>query len=173
MGHYRRTGRQELLFWEEQLLSPRITVATIGKIIDLGIKDPNATGPAMPPAAAETLLTHLCDASYYDMIYTGDLGSIGKKLLLELLREKGVDIAGNYEDCGLMFYNREQDTHVGASGCGCSAIVFTSVIYKLLVQKSLSKVLFIGTGSLHSPTSYLHLQKESIPAIAHAVAIEI
>lgn len=154
---------------------PRITSATIGKIVDMGIKDPNAMGPAMAPAAADTLWRHLQDTgrqpSYYDMIYTGDLGSIGKALTTQLLQEKGFDIKNNYEDCGCMVYKESQDSHAGASGCASSGIVFCGYIYKMLLAGNLQKILLIGTGSLHSSTSYQ--QGESIPCIAHAVAIEM
>ncbi|BBB92947.1 MAG TPA: stage V sporulation protein AD [Methylomusa anaerophila] len=154
---------------------PKVTAATIGKIIDMGIQDPNAMGPAMAPAAADTLWQHLQDTgrqpAYYDMIFTGDLGVFGKALVIELLKEKGLDITNNYEDCGCMIYKESQDPHAGASGCASSAVVFTGYIYQMLLAKNLKKILFIATGSLHSPTSYQ--QKESIPCIAHAVAIEM
>lgn len=154
---------------------PRITVATIGKIVDYGIKDPNAMGSAMAPAAVDTLWQHLQDTgrapAYYDMIYTGDLGIFGKKLVMQLMSEKGLDLANNYQDCGCMIYREEQDTHAGASGCASSAVVFCGYIYHALMNRKLKKILLLGTGSLHSTTSYQ--QKESIPCIAHAVAVEI
>ena len=153
---------------------PRITAGTIGKVIDMGLKDPAAMGPAMAPAAADTLYQHLQDTgrtpAYYDMIYTGDLGKVGKALTIELLADKGVDISQNYEDCGCMIYREEQDTHSGASGCASSGTVFCGYLYKQLSKKALNRILLIGTGSLHSTTSYQ--QKESIPAIAHAVVVE-
>jgi len=154
---------------------PRITAATIGKIVDYGIKDPNAMGSAMAPAAADTLFTHLQDTgrvpAYYDMIFTGDVGSVGKQLVIQLMQEQGLDITNNYEDCGCMIYREEQDTHSGASGCASSAVVFSGYIYRALMTSKLKKILLIGTGSLHSTTSYQ--QKESIPCIAHAVAVEV
>lgn len=155
--------------------APRITAATVGKIVDMGIKDPNAMGPAMAPAAADTLWHHFEDLgrqpSYYDAIYTGDLGSVGKALVVELFKEKGVDLSANYEDCGCMIFNKNQDAHAGASGCASSAIAFTGYIYRLLINQKLHRILLVGTGSLHSTTSYQ--QKESIPCIAHAVTIEM
>jgi stage V sporulation protein AD len=154
---------------------PHITAATIGKIVDYGIKDPNAMGPAMAPAAVDTIWQHLQDTgrtpAYYDMIFTGDLGSVGRDLVIQLLQEKGLDISTNYQDCGCMIYNDAQDTHAGASGCASSAIVFCGYLYKKLMAGNLKKILFLGTGSLHSTTSYQ--QKESIPCIAHAVSIEV
>jgi stage V sporulation protein AD len=105
------------------------------------------------------------------MIFTGDLGSVGKTLLIQLLQEKGLDIAANYEDCGCMIYRDDQDTHAGASGCASSAVVFCGYIRNMLLSQKLRKILFVGTGCLHSPTSYQ--QKESMPCIAHAVAVEI
>ncbi len=153
---------------------PKVTAATVGKVVDAGLKDVNAMGPAMAPAAADTLWHHLQDfgrqPGYYDIILTGDLGQIGKKLLIQLMQEKGVDIAANYEDCGLMIYRDDQDPHAGASGCAASALVLCAHAYPLLVIGRLKRILLIGTGSLHSTTSYQ--QKESIPCIAHAVAIE-
>lgn len=153
---------------------PRITIGTIGKIVDLGIKDPNNMGVAMAPAAADTIYNHLTDSKrdpgYYDMIYTGDLGAIGKELTIELLSDKAIDIRKNYEDCGCMIYHEEQDAHAGASGCASSALAFSGYIFKQLQQRKMNRILFVGTGCLHSSTSYQ--QKESIPCIAHAVAIE-
>lgn len=154
---------------------PSITTATVGKIIDFGIKDPNAMGPAMAPAAIDTLRQHIEDTgrqpAYYDKIFTGDLGSVGKKLVIEMFAEQGLDISSNYEDCGCLIYREDQDAHAGASGCASSAIAFCGYIYKMLMQKEFKRVLLIGTGSLHSTTSYQ--QKESIPCIAHAVTIEM
>lgn len=153
---------------------PQITAATVGKIVDMGVQDPNAMGPAMAPAAADTLWHHFEDTgrqpNYYDMIYTGDLGSVGKALVIELFKEKNVDLSTNYEDCGCMVYKEEQDAHAGASGCASSAIVFTGYIYQLLMRQKFRRILLVGTGSLHSTTSYQ--QKESIPCIAHAIAVE-
>ncbi|MCE5285477.1 MAG: stage V sporulation protein AD, partial [Pelosinus sp.] len=56
-------------------------------------------------------------------------------------------------------------------GCASSAITLCGYIYQMMTKGTWEKVLFIGTGSLHSTTSYL--QKESIPCIAHAVALEV
>lgn len=153
---------------------PKTTCATVGKIVDMGIKDPNSMGPAMSPAAADTLIAHFQDTKrdplYYDMIFTGDLGAVGKEMTIKLCKEKGFDLSKNYQDCGCMIYREDQDAHSGASGCASSAVVFCGHVYKMLKEKSLQKVLMLGTGCLHSPTSYQ--QKESIPCIAHALAIE-
>ena len=154
---------------------PHITIATIGKIIDYGIKDTNAMGAAMAPAAVDTLWQHFQDTGRgpadYDMIFTGDLGSVGKELVIQMMKEKGMDIQKNYQDCGCMIYRKKQDAHAGASGCASSAVVFCGYIYHMLMGTELKKILLIGTGSLHSTTSYQ--QKESIPGIAHAIAIEM
>jgi len=154
---------------------PKVTAATIGKIVDPGMKDTNAMGPAMAPAAANTMWQHFQDTGrspdYYDMIYTGDLGSVGKELVIRLIKDKGSDVSSNYEDCGCMIYRESQDAHAGASGCASSAAALCAYLYPQLAAGYLKKILFIGTGSLHSPTSYQ--QKESIPCVAHAVAIEI
>lgn len=154
---------------------PKLTAATIGKVIDMGIKDTNSLGAAMAPAATDTLINHFKDLGrspdYYDMIFTGDLGQVGKEITIKLCKDQGLDISKNYQDCGCMIYKEEQDAHAGASGCASSAIVFSGYIYKHLMKRQLNKVLFLGTGSLHSPTSYQ--QKESIPCISHALSIEM
>ena len=141
----------------------------------MGIKDANNMGAAMAPAALKTLITHLKDTKrepdYYDMILTGDLGYIGKDILIQLAKEKGYDISSVYNDCGVLMFDKEkQDTIAGGSGCACSATVFSGYIYKLLKEKSISKILLIATGALMNATS--SQQGESIPGIAHAVAIE-
>lgn len=155
---------------------PYITHATPGKVVDAGITDLNNMGAAMAPAACDTLLSFLKDTNTspknYDMIITGDLGEVGKKLLHGLLRDNGVETMGNLEDCGCLIFDGEtQDTHAGGSGCGCSASVLNSYILKKMRKKELKKILFMATGALMSPTS--SLQGETIPGIAHLLQIEL
>lgn len=153
---------------------PAITHVTTGKVIDLGIKDANNMGAAMAPAAADTIVTHFNETGFkpedYDLIVTGDLGTIGKSIAEELVYEKGYNLIKVFNDCGVMIFdNALQDTHAGGSGCGCSAAVFCGYIYKELMKKNLTRILFIATGALLSSTSAQ--QGQSIPAIAHAVRI--
>lgn len=159
-----------------QGIGPQITHATIGKIIDLGVKDANMMGAAMAPAAVDTIYTHLKDTGrqpdFYDLIVTGDLGEIGKEITLDLMRQKGYYMESVYNDCGIMIFDNEnQDTHSGGSGCGCSASVFCGYVYKNLVSRNIKNVLLVSTGALLSTIS--PLQGESIPGIAHAVAVTI
>ena len=153
---------------------PYIKHITIGKINDLGISDANNMGAAMAPAAADTILTHFADTGlmpdYYDLIVTGDLGKVGKKICTDILKMNGLDIEARYNDCGVMIFNlNEQDMHSGGSGCGCSATVFAGHIYKEIMKGNLKRVLFVATGALMSPIS--SQQKETIPGIAHALSI--
>ena len=155
---------------------PFITGFTPGKIIDMGIKDANNMGAAMAGAAEDTLIRHFKDTgrdpSYYDAIFTGDLGYIGKDILIDLAKSKGYDIKNNYNDCGVLIFDKEkQDTHSGGSGCGCVASVFSGYIYKKLKEQKYKKILLIATGALMNSTS--SQQGESIPGIAHAISIEI
>lgn len=155
---------------------PYITCITPGKIIDMGIKDANNMGAAMAPAALDTLIAHFKDTgrnpSYYDAIITGDLGYIGKDILTELAATKGYNIKHNYNDCGVLIFNKEeQDVHSGGSGCGCCASVFSGYLFNQLKQKKYKKILLMATGALMNSTS--SQQGESIPGIAHAVSIEI
>lgn len=154
---------------------PYITHVTTGKVVDFGIKDANNMGAAMAPAAVDTISAHFKETGrkpeYYDLIVTGDLATVGKEITLELLIKEGLDIKRNYDDCGCMIFdNARQDTHSGGSGCGCSATVLNGYLYNQLKHGKLKKLLFVATGALLSPTSAW--QGESIPCIAHAVAIE-
>jgi stage V sporulation protein AD len=100
------------------------------------------------------------------------LGHIGKELLADMILTKGYNINNNYNDCGVMIFNKEtQDTHSGGSGCACCASVFSGYIFNKLKQKELRKVLLIATGALMNATT--SQQGESIPGIAHAVSIEV
>lgn len=155
---------------------PYITTITTGKIVDMGIKDANNMGAAMAPAALDTLVTHFKDTgrspNYYDGIFTGDLGYIGKEILIETALCRGFNIKNNYNDCGvLMFDKNAQDTHSGGSGCACSATIFSGYLFNQLKKKKLKRILLIPTGALTNSTT--NQQGESIPGIAHAVSIEI
>ncbi|MBQ2941318.1 MAG: stage V sporulation protein AD [Clostridia bacterium] len=153
----------------------KITSATVGKIVDKDIKDAANMGSAMAPAFADTVKMHLTDLSltpdYYDLIISGDLGTLGSTLSDELLLRDGIDIRNNHFDCGCEIYDLEkQDVHAGGSGCGCSASVLCGYILPKLESGKLKRVLFGATGALMSPE--LSKQGESIPGISHAVAIE-
>ena len=172
-GNKEKTGEKTAVK-TDGLRAPAITLATFGKVVDFGITDVNNMGAAMCPACGQVLLTHLeetgRDADYYDLIVTGDLGALGSRILKDLTWEKGVDITGNHVDCGEIIYNVIEDEFQGGSGAGCSAVVFNSYIMDKLKKGALNKVLFIATGALLSTVS--SGQGESIPGIAHAVAIE-
>lgn len=161
-----------------QKVKIRVEAATVGKVIDAGIKDANQMGAAMVPAAVDTLLNHLEDTGrgieYYDLVATGDLGYIGKDIMLDLLSDAGLNkktVFAHYDDCGTMLFTKEQDVHGGGSGCGCSASVFTGHLLKQMEQKKIKRLLLMSTGALLSTIS--PFQGESIPGIAHAVSLEV
>ena len=150
-----------------------VTGGCIGKIADMGISDMTNMGSAMAPAAAETLRRYLeatnTNPENYDYIITGDLGTVGSTLFLELMQNMGKDVK-NHKDCGvLIFDNYAQDTHCGGSGCGCSAGVLCGYFLPMLENGKAENILFIATGALMSPVSLQ--QGESIPSVAHLVNI--
>ena len=153
---------------------PRITCATVGKVTDFGVTDANNMGAAMAPASFRTLFNHFEDTGrtpdYYDLILTGDLGALGSRLLKKLCKDRGFSVDKNHVDCGEMIYNIDEKEFQGGSGAGCSAVVFNSYVYRRMMEKKFNKILFIATGALLSTLSTQ--QGESIPSIAHAVAIE-
>jgi stage V sporulation protein AD len=154
---------------------PKVTYVTTGVVKDYGIKDPNNMGAAMAPAAVDTIYNHFKDTGRtpkdYDIIATGDLGKVGKEITTKLLLDYGYDVKDNYVDCGdLIFDDERQKTDSGGSGCGCSAVVTCGYFYRKLLKREIKSLLLVSTGALMSTTS--SLQGESIPGIAHAVAIE-
>lgn len=170
------TGAGACLLSAEDKRGIKITAATVGKVVDYGVSDANDMGAVMLPATLDTLDAHFRDTGrtpdYYDLIVTGDLGHAGGRLLLSMVKEKGYDLDENYTDCGILVYNREaQGVGQGGSGAGCSSLVFCAYLYKLMERGLKRKILLIPTGALLSKTS--SLQGETIPAIAHAVALEV
>jgi stage V sporulation protein AD len=154
---------------------PVVTHATIGKVIDLGQGDPNDMGAAMAPAAADTIVRHLLDTArqpdYYDLFLTGDLGVYGEKLAEQLIQQKGFDLSGRFADCGVLIFDQSRDAHAGGSGCACSAVVTAGYVMQQLASGNLKRVIGVGTGALLSPCSTQ--QGETVPAISHAVVIEM
>ncbi len=153
---------------------PKIESATFGTVTDLGITDANNMGAAMAPAALATIRAHLEDLNAkpedFDWIVTGDLGQLGRDLLVELGRKAGLDLEQKLVDCGTLVFDRErQDVHAGGSGCGCSAITLCAEFLPKLQSGALRKILFCGTGALLSPTSTQ--QGLPIPGVCHAVCI--
>ena len=154
---------------------PRIRSCTIGTVVDLGIKDANNMGCAMAPAAYASIKAHFTDLKTgpedYDLIVTGDLGQLGKDVLMELADRDGVSLGGKITDCGTMIFdNTTQDVRSGGSGCGCSAVVLCGSLLSKLESGELKKILFCGTGALLSPVSTQ--QGLPIPGICHVVELE-
>jgi len=163
-----------LLTTHSERKTPKITRATVGRVVDFGIMDVNNMGAAMAPAAKDTLVTFFNDTGTtpqdYDLILTGDLGKLGKDILIDLMKRDGYDISKNCADCGASLYFDEQQTYQGGSGAACSALVFNSLALANLNKGNMGKLLLVGTGALMSPTT--SFQGDSIPAIAHLVEVQ-
>lgn len=146
-----------------------------GKIKDYGTADPFHMGASMAPAAADTIYQALEDfgrvAEDFDCIATGDLGTVGRELLLDLLKKNQVDVRKNHVDCGMEIYStKEQDAHAGGSGCACSALVLSSLLLPRLESGEWKRILFVPTGALLSQVSAN--EGRTIPAIAHGIWLE-
>lgn len=153
----------------------RVTSGTVGRVIDLEIKDSNHMGAAMAPAVCACIEAHLQDtgrtAADYDLIATGDLGWIGRNILMELFHRDGANIPDEkLVDCGASIFSQEQDTHAGGSGCGCVASVSCGWLMKRLQRGELKRVLIVGSGAMLSPTSCQ--QGQTIPGISYAVCVQ-
>lgn len=168
------TGASCILLTNDKT-SIAITKATIGKVVDGGFKDSQDYGRAMAPSCYHTIKTHLLDFNLsvndYDKIYTGDLSKYGSQLLYDLFKEDGIDIKKKHEDCGNMIYDDNDINIAGGSGCGCIGVVLSGYILKEIIKQKYKKVLVCATGALMNPI--MLSQKESIPAICHAITIEV
>lgn len=154
---------------------PKITSCTVGTVTDLGVTDANNMGAAMAPAALSTIKAHFSDLNtspdMYDLVVTGDLGQLGKELLLSMALKNGLPLGGKLTDCGTLIFDvLKQDVHAGGSGCGCSAVTLCGYLLNQISEGKLKKILFCGTGALLSPTSTQ--QGLPIPGVCHAVCIE-
>ena len=154
------------------MTSIKLESATIGKVIDMGVKDTNNMGAVMAPAAADVLNTHLLEMkrniNYYDIILTGDLGRVGKEIFTEMLDKVYNLRIKKYMDAGCEIYTNTQETYAGASGPVALPLV---LFEKVLSCKKYKKILVIATGSLQSVQ--LANQKLGIPGIAHAISLEV
>lgn len=153
----------------------QLVAATIGRVVDMGITDPLNMGAAMAPAACSTIQAHFRDLNlpydYYDLVLTGDLGRVGHHILLDLFRNHNMTIPDvSCVDAGMLIYGDNKTVWSGGSGTGCSASVTYGHVCNMMHQGVWNKVLIVATGALLSPLSAQ--QGETIPCIAHAVAIE-
>ena len=145
------------------------------RTISASMERPHSPKISSSPAAADTLSALLEDLGAqprdFDCIVTGDLGHIGADLLLTLLRGDSIDLSPVYSDCGSLIFGDEQDAHAGGSGCGCSAVVTSSLFFDLMNKGKIRNAAVIGTGAMMSPQSLL--QGLSIPAVAHLAEFEV
>lgn len=167
---YTATGSCGVIVTKEKT-NIKVESATIGKVVQMGIKDANNMGAVMAPAAATTLDEHLKelnrDISYYDLILTGDLGIYGSKILKELLlKEYNIKIK-NHIDAGSIIYKKEQKLYAGSSG----PVSLPLVLFNKILKEKYKKILVLATGSLHSQTTVN--QHREIPAICHAISLEV
>lgn len=171
------TGSASLLLTGEKT-DIKVESSTIGQIIDFNQNDANDMGKVMAPAAIDTIKRHLKDLNrkpdYYDLIVTGDLGLYGKEIVKDyMLEEYNIDLSNNYNDCGVMLYDlqEQEECLAGGSGPVCSALVAFGYIFHEMKKKNLKRVLIVATGALFSPT--MVYQKENINSIANAISLEV
>ena len=150
----------------------KIVSSTIGSVVDYLITDVNNMGAIMAPAAMNTIINHLKNMNKnindYDIILTGDLGKLGLEILKTILYKEYNLKTNKLTDAGSILYKDEQNKYQGGSG----PVVLPLVLFnKILLSKKYKHILIVGTGALHNTT--LVNQKKSIPAIAHAIEIEV
>ncbi len=146
----------------------KVKEGLVGKIVDGLTKDATNMGAAMARSAFDTIYTYFSlseeKISSFDRIITGDLGKYGSLILKDLLKNELPGAEKIHVDCGTLLYDEKiQDVHAGASGCGCSASVLSSYFLPEMEKGNLKNVLFLSTGALMSPSSVL--QGENILGI--------
>ena len=137
----------------------RVSEFMVGKISDGVIKDGSNMGAAMSFAAFETIREYFAESGRshrdFDFIVTGDLGKVGSSILEELLSEIGIP-ASKHMDAGLLLYDEKiQDLHSGASGCGTSAAALSLYFLPRLISGEIENILFLSTGALMNPSGLL------------------
>lgn len=169
------TGAGAFLVGGWDLEGVAVTRGMVGIPHDSGVRDAANMGGAMAIAAADTLQRFFRESGTtpgdYDRIVSGDLGFEGGELLCDLMNAAGINIRGQYSDCGRLIYDRKrQDVHSGGSGCGCAAVTLGGYLLPRLWQGVEKRILFMPTGALMSPDSIK--QGRTIPAVAHLVELE-
>ena len=88
------------------LILALLTGLTAGRVMDYGLRDSMNMGGCMAPAACDTIARSFSDfgrtPSDYDAVFTGDLGIIGQKILLDLLEEQNIRLSPIHKDCGIL-----------------------------------------------------------------------
>ena len=85
---------------------------------------------AVEPVARRWTRALGIDVDFGPVKNTGDLGRVGKSIVLDLFRRDGVTLDAVYDDCGTLIYDlQKQDVHAGGSGCGCSGVVLSSAAH--------------------------------------------
>ncbi len=154
---------------------PYITHVTPGQIVDKGHHRHQQHGvrPWLPPPTRPfppTCGTPAAPPDFYDLIVTGDLGQLGRELLLELFQRDGIDLSDRHTDCGLLIFDRvRQDVHCGGSGCGCSASVLTGYLVEGLRSGKWRNISLLPHR--RPPLPPPPPSGESVPGICHAVAL--
>lgn len=154
----------------------KVESGTLGTVCDMGITDVFNMGAIMAPSAAKVIYDHLNDTKrtidYYDLVLTGDLGEIGKKILKEYMKKEYNINLKNYDDSACMIFDLEkQPVYSGGSGPACLPLVTYSYILDKMRKDKLKRVLLVATGALMN--TGMCNQHLSIPSISHAISLEV
>ena len=154
----------------------KIESATLGTVCDKGITDVYNMGAVMAPAAAFVINKHLKETNrtidYYDLVLTGDLGFIGKKILKDYIKKEYNIELKKYDDSACIIYDLEnQPVYSGGSGIACLPLVTYSYIFDEMKKGRYKKILLVATGALMNST--MCNQHLSIPSISHAISLEV
>ena len=169
------TGAGAILLSRKPTQAIRITHATIGEVVDMGVKSPWEMGAAMAPAAFHTIENHLTESGFtlsdFDCIATGDLGKIGHAMVREMLDDAAIPTDSRLTDCGVLIYDFNQpEVFSGGSGGACCSLVTFGHLLNQLASGLWTRLLVCATGALLSTVTVG--QSESIPGICHAVVFE-
>ncbi|MFQ9209471.1 MAG: hypothetical protein ACLR3S_10305 [Clostridium fessum] len=98
------------------------------------MRDSMNMGAAMAVAAVDTILQNFRDfnrkPSDYDRIITGDLGMVGKEILLDFMREAGQDISSIHMDCGIEMFDPKTGYPFGRERLWLPAAVLAAIFFR-------------------------------------------
>ena len=196
--HYQHLGIEHQLKWKVEIL--RETLRRIGKIVwdqEIPVHQANPWNyrnqaqlkvAAIEPGQVEV---GFFEAESHRLVPVDECKIISPRLnavLNELRQPESLGRLGGCREIDLLADDRDAQVRVTFLGNfakreaedwaadllekveGVAAVVFAGEIMRRLKAGELKRVLLVGSGALHSPTS--SMQGESIPGIGHAVVIE-
>lgn len=147
---------------------PRITQITCSRVVNLGVTGRQEIETVLAPAAVETIKNHLTDTGRvpldYQLIFSDNLGTLGRSIVLKLGEIQGIDLSSNYTDCRVLISDAATDSD--PRGSACSILVTAGYLVPQLAKGTYQRIFGVGTRIVRLPD-------DSIGGIGHGIVFEI